>query len=645
MNPIQATTLDDSTQEITREEIERSIDKADLNVLRMAIYQATGDESLLDVPLTTLTQRGGSVTKIVVAEEGEARVRAAALDFLLTRPDNFRQTIPSDDETRRLMENFWAHTIESEDEFIFRRDILAFNEFPRPAEWQTVDSKLPSGFHVAIIGAGFNGLVLAIQLQRLGIPYTIYESRSELGGTWSINTYPDVRVDTLTFGYQFSFIKDYDWKEYFATGGQVQEYLEHVAARLGVVENIQFGSKVRSAHFDEGTSTWTIDISVNGRSEVTHASVVAAATGLFNAPAKLTIPGVDDFRGDIMHTTAWSPGYSLEGKRVALIGNGSTGVQTMPRIAREAEHVYTFVRTPQWISPRENYGQPLEDETRWLIDNVPYYRNWLVYSTVAMGLSTQEIQELDREWVAQGGLFNKVNDQYRENLTAYIRKELDGYPELAEKLIPDFPPMARRMIVDSGWYRALTHDNVDLVTSSIERITERGIVTSDGEEIEVDLIVSAVGFAVDKYLWPIEVTGRGKRTIEEKWRNYGGPRAYLGMFVPEFPNFLMLYGPNSQPRSGSSIQAWFEQWTRYATRLIVSMIEAGKSQFEVTEEALAQLNDEIDRASADLVWNDPTSRERNYYMVGGRNLVSAPWRAERYYRMLDKPDLNDFELR
>ncbi|ALJ18898.1 flavin-containing monooxygenase [Microbacterium sp. No. 7] len=640
-----AETQSESTDETTREQVQRAIAHADLNALRLAIYQATGDADLLDVRLTRVAQRGGSVTKIDVDERDAQKVKDAALAFLLDRPAGFTPRVPTDDEARAMMENFWDHRIESDDEFVFRRDILAFDEFTRPAEWHVDEPRIPEGFRVAIIGSGFNGLILAIHLQRLGIPYTIFERRGELGGTWSINTYPDVRVDTLSFGYQLSFVKDYDWTEYFATGAQVRDYMEHVAKELGVYEHIQFHSDVKSVAYDEKSGTWTLDIELDGGREQTHASVVAAATGLFNAPAKLTIPGAETFRGDILHTTAWPEGYSLEGKRVAVIGNGSTGVQTMPRIAREAQHVYTFVRTPQWISPRENYGMPLEEETRWLLKNVPYYRNWIVYSTVAMGLSTQAIQEIDRDWVAQGGLFNERSDQFRKNLTDYIYGQLEGHPELAEQLIPDFPPMARRMIVDSGWYRALTRDNVDLVRDPIERISEKGIVTADGTEIEVDLIVSAVGFAVDKYLWPMEVHGRGGRSIEDKWNAYDGPRAYLGMLVPEFPNFLVLYGPNSQPRSGSSIQAWFEQWTRYIARLIVATIEAGKSSFEVTEEALTRYNDEIDEASKDLVWSDPTSRERNYYMRGERNLVSSPWRVEDYYRRLDTPDLTHFDLR
>lgn len=619
----------------------KAVDSANLNVLRMALYQATGDEALAELPLAEVTVRGGLNTVLTVAPEHQEGLKAKALDFLRTRAADFVPEVPSDDELRRMMTLMRGEEL-SDRSFAYRRAMPAFEDHPRAAHW-TDRPVVPRGFRVAVIGTGFSGLGTAVQLERLGIPYDVFERRDEVGGTWSINTYPDARTDTMNFTYQFSFVKNYPWTEYFARQGEVRGYLEHVADSFGVTPHIQFGSDVTNATWDEEEQVWRLTVRRGGRTEVVTANVVVSGAGLFGVPRDLDIPGADEFTGRVVHTTRWSPDVEVAGKRVAVIGNGSTGVQLLKRVAEEASQVYVHQRTPQWISPRENYGAPIEPEVRWLLDNMPYYWNWYSYEMLSFGIAAQGLQErasgLGEPFEATSAL-----NGLAASLTAYIESKVGSDPELMAKLVPDFVPVARRLVVDNGWYESLLRDNVELVTDGIERITANGVVTSDGVEREVDVIVAAIGFAVTKYLFPSTYQGAGGSWLHERWEEAPGPMAYLGVAVPDFPNLFLLYGPNSQPRNGS-IPSWIEVWSRYVCQSIVMMLESGNRRIEVRSEVFDKYNAEMDAVAQNLIWNDPASKDRNYYVnEWGRSQVNAAWRVEDYHAFFVRPDPEDFHL-
>jgi 4-hydroxyacetophenone monooxygenase len=496
-----------------------------------------------------------------------------------------------------------------------------------------------------VIGTGISGIAAGVQLQRLGIPYTIYERRSEVGGTWSINTYPDARVDTTNFMYQFGFEKNYPWTEYFARQDEVWRYLSHVAEKYGLLPNIRFGADVTSAVFDEMTASWRLMVSDDeGRTEAIEANAIISGSGLFGTPRELEIDGVEGFRGSIIHTTQWDGDQDIDGKRVAVIGNGSTGVQLLGAIAERAEHVTVFQRTPQWISGRDRYGEQLSPETRWLLDTMPYYWNWYIYSILAEANGSQVLQEPDSEWQAQGGLVSEANDNFRALLTEYIRSNLPGRPDLVKKVTPHHAPMARRLIVDNGWYTALLRDNVELVTEGIEGLTPDSVRTVDGVERPIDVIVAAVGFSTTKYLHPTEYRGVGGTTLEQRWSESQGPRAHLGIAVPGFPNLFIMYGPNSQPRSGSLV-SFVEAWAAYAAKSIVVMLERGHRRMEVRQEVFDDYNARLDKHSLELIWMDPGSLNRNYYVnEHGRSQVNEPWRVEQYYSWVIEPDPDEFDF-
>lgn len=630
--------------EVDVEFMRRALDDADLNALRLALYQATGDESLLDVKLQVIPVYGGATTLTEVAAEEREGIKAKVLAFLLDKPADFAETAPDDAALRRMYEAFRNETL-SEKDWRYRRDLAAFDDHPRLAQWSGGEQpELPEGYQVAVIGSGFSGIAMGVQLSRLGIPYTIYERRSDLGGTWSSNAYPDVRVDTTNFLYQFFFEKNYPWTEYFARAGEVRTYLEHVAKKHGVYEHIQFNSDVKSAIFDATSGTWTVTVQVEGEQRVATTNAIVSASGLFANPKRVDIPGIDDFEGEILHTAECTGEEVLDGRNVAVIGNGSTGVQMLSAVQKRAGSVGVFQRTSQWIAPRERYGEAILPETRWLLNTMPYYWNWYCYSIATMRLAGQLTQEPDPQWQAAGGLVNKANDELRDGLAKYIRSKVGSRPDLVEKLTPKHAPMARRMIVDNSWYESLLKDNVELVAEQIERITPKGIRTVDGKERPYDLIFTATGFEVQKYLWPTDYRGLSGESIEKEWTDPagGGPRAYLSLTVPDFPNLFIMYGPNSQNRAGSLI-VWIEIWARYIAEALVATIEGGHRYLTVRPDVFEDYNKRLDEVMLGLIWYDAASKGRNYYVNEfGRQQVNVPWRLEDYYELLEKFNPDDY---
>jgi 4-hydroxyacetophenone monooxygenase len=614
--------------------IRRGVELADLNAVRVALYQQTRDPEIAELPIAaklTDEQRELLIDKAVAWLEANAG--PAKIDE------------PEESELRELMVLAGGEEM-TEVEFLARRDLPAFRDFPLMASWSAAKPELPQGFQVAIIGSGFSGLAAAVQLEQLGIPYVLLEREPEPGGTWTINRYPDVRVDTISITYEFPFEKEHRWSEYFGRGPQVRAYLAMVARKYGAYDRTRFGCTVTKATFDEENDRWRVDFDTPNGPDTLEANVVINAVGTFTNPRLPRFEGQENFRGTMVHPSRWPASLDVTGKKVAVVGNGSTGVQLLAPIAQQAESVRVFQRTPQWISPRAKYGAPVEPEVAWLLDNFPGYWNWWRYMAIAALFGTHGFVTPDEQWIADGGKVNQMNDQLRTDLTAYIKAQTGGRQDLIDKLIPDYAPFSRRPVVDNGWYQALTRDNVELVTDAIVRLTENGIETADGQVHEVDIIVTATGFEIAKYLWPIDYRGKDGVSIHDYWAK-DGARAYLGMMVPEFPNMFMLYGPNSQPLSGGTgLPIWYIIWAAYAAQCMIRMVEDGKSRVEVKTEAYERYNEALDaEASQLLLLQKEGAPEKNYYVNEfGRLQMNAPWYGPDFHRMCTVVEWEDLEL-
>lgn len=624
--------------------IKRAIDGSDLNALRLAMLQFTGDEALAAMKIELRPRRGGALSSAAVADDAVPALKRKAFDLLTSGllAGQGQQQAPF--TLRQLMENFSGGTPLNDDEFVLGREELALEDIPRDVTWNRKPAQdVLDGFHAVVVGSGLSGVSMGAQLGRLGLPYTIIERLDDVGGTWLRNTYPEVRVDTDCYNYQFKFDKKYPWKEYYPTQAEVLTYVRHIAQSYNVMPHIRFGTEMESAVWDEETVKWRVTVRAqSGSVEIIEADFVISAAGLFGQESQPNIPGIDRFAGRILHTAKWDHDYDFADRNIALIGNGSSAAQLMPALARRAKSLTIFQRTPQWIGPIENLRREFTPEERWLIDAVPFYWNWCSYGAYLSFTYLQYLQEHDESWKRTGGQVNEGNDRLRQFLLDYMQSKLGNRADLIGKSIPPFPPLSRRLVVDNGWYDALLRDNVELVTEPIARFVADGIVDATGVERPVDLVVLGTGYKVERYLAPANYVGRGGITLDSAWSK-DGPRSYLGMAMPGFPNFFMLYGPGSQARGGG-LPSWIEIWTRYMADKIVRMLEMGAKSVELRQGAFDAYNASVDERARELLWE--THGKGGYYVTAeGRSFVNQPWRNYEYHAAIVKSGMDDFIIR
>jgi 4-hydroxyacetophenone monooxygenase len=328
-----------------------------------------------------------------------------------------------------------------------------------------------------------------------------------------------------------------------------------------------------------------------------------------------------------------------------VIGSGCTGYQMVPELADLAGNVVMFQRTPQWVFERPGYLDPYPEQVTWLDRNFPYFTNFMRFRS--MWLTGPYVLsrsfEIDPEWTDPLTL-SALNKQIRDDRIEFLRRKLGHRPDLLEKMVPPHPPMsARPVIVDehNGIYDAILREDVTLVSDAIRAVTPHGITTVDGREHAVDVLVYATGFRANDFLWPMEVRGRGGRRVEELWA-IDGPRAYVGTMLPGFPNFFMLYGPNTNPFSLGVVN-FSEMMTRFALERIEQLILEGRASVDVEADAYWRYNHDLDRREKRRTWSD--SRAENYYRNAyGRSSSNCPFQGSEIWEWLRNPDPKDFRL-
>ena len=414
---------------------------------------------------------------------------------------------------------------------------------------------------VAIIGAGAGGICMGAALRRIGVgKYTIFEQASGPGGTWWDNVYPGAEVDTPQPFYSFSFAP-FDFSRTHVKQAELQRYLQSTADRFGVTPHFRFNTGVQRCTWDEASHTWEV-VTTDG--EAQRFDVVVSAVGLLNHPKFPDWPGLDTFQGEKCHSSRWPSDLDLRGKRVAVVGTGSTSAQLVPAIAGEVAHLYLFQRQPGWVLPKgDRYFTP-EERARNLH---PLHRRWLYWQ-----------QWWSYEKGGGKGLIEGTKQNLRAHDTgvAYIESVLAGRPDLIKAVTPDYPFGGKRPIKDSNFYPALLRDNVELIPHAVTEVTPHGIVDDLGEEREIDVLIMCTGFTPATFLATYEVVGRTGRTIHEYWGDT--PRAYLGLSVPEFPNFYMMYGPNT---NGAPIMFLHERQAEFVAAQIKRMMRHKATAIEV----------------------------------------------------------------
>ena len=460
-------------------------------------------------------------------------------------------------------------------------------------------------FDVIIVGAGVSGLYMLHRMRQLGLSTRVIEAGGGVGGTWYWNRYPGARCDTDTMEYSYSFDEDlqqeWEWPERYPTQPEILAYLNHVADRFDLRADITFSTRVEAAIFDEASDRWRVR--TDDGAELS-ARYLIMATGCISEPNIPSIEGMELFSGAMHHTARWPhDGVELSGKRTAVIGTGSSGVQAVPVIARQAAHLTVFQRSPQWTIPARN--QPVDPEVVAAIK--ADYAGFRVrgrqrpggdrasspaYDISALAVDADERQRIFEERWELGGLafyssFNdiRLNPESNEMTADFVRakiREIVEDPAVAEKLCPDYTIGCKRGVIDSGYFETFNRQNVRLVDLSaepIEAITPDGIRTSEAV-YALDLIVFATGFdAMTGALLKIDIRGRNGLSLREKWS--AGPVTYLGLGVPGFPNFFTITGPGS-PSVLSNMMVTIEHHVEWIADCIAHMMERDYVRIEAT---------------------------------------------------------------
>ena len=501
----------------------------------------------------------------------------------------------------------------------------------------------PPGFSALIIGAGISGLCAAIELAAAGIPYVIVERRAQLGGVWFDNRYPGAACDVPSHLYSYSFAA-YDWSRYFADSREIHRYLERVADDFDVRRYIRFGIDVTEARFDEAAGEWVVEaVTASGQRQSLRAAMLISGVGAFNKPRLPDLPGMASFEGPSVHTAHYpDAGLELAGRDVVLVGNGASAMQVAPAIAAQVASLTVVQRTPQWVAPFPKFGLPIPDAVRRLLAEVPLYRRWYrLRLSWAFNDKLYEALQQDPSWDDGGRSVNAINDAHRRGLTAYIKAELGDAGHLLPKVLPDYPPFGKRMLLDNGWFRTLARDNVHHVVAGVREVRPHSVVTSDGVEHKADVLIWATGFDVVNFLAPMRVFGLGGRELHEDWDG-DDARAYLGTVVPGYPNFFCLYGPNTQFGHGGSLITVLERQMHYVMSLLRQMFAKGIDRVDVRREVFDAYNAKVDATHAQMVWTYPGVD--NYYKNSkGRIVVNNPFRILDVWRMTETADLADYD--
>jgi 4-hydroxyacetophenone monooxygenase len=622
-----------------------ALEEADVAPLAMVLAHLSGDDTVLEALRPYI--HGAWNFMEDVPPELKQKVRDELVHVLKRYAAN-RQAPPprpSDALLRKIMEVCVGQPVPDEYIPMLLEEMRLDQQDPRTVDWrQAPDASRLRNFHVLIIGAGMSGICMAIKLGQAGIPYTILEKNDTVGGTWYENSYPGCGVDTPNHFYSFSFAPNHDWPEHFSKRDELWTYLERCADTYDIRRHVRFETEVIAAQYDAVRQCWRVTLQpASGAPEELEANVLVSAVGQLNRPAMPDIPHLHDFQGPMFHTAQWNHDVPLAGKRVGMIGTGASAMQTGPSIASTVKHLTIFQRTPHWAAYNPNYHATVSEGKKWVLKHVPFYAKWYRFQLFwASADGIHASLHIDPEWPLAAQSLNAANQKIRANLIAHMQREIGDDPELLAKVTPPYPPYGKRMLRDNHWYRMLTRDNVELITTPIDHVCETGIVTQDGVTHEVDVLVLATGFQAGRMLWPMEIRGKAGQTLEDMWGE-DDPRAYLGITVPGFPNLFILYGPNTNLGHGGSAIFHTECQVRYTMLGLREMIESDYASMECRQEPHDAYNVRVDEAHRKMVWAH--SGVRNWYKnARGRVTTNSPWRLVDYWKMTSELHPEDYRF-
>lgn len=612
--------------------------------LALVLVHLTGDTSFLSARYQPAYQAIGGDPDGGLSEDAKAELRDAVFKAMLAYWETGKIVPKPDTPTLKRMMDYCA-TQPIPDEYVnFAMHELALDgrENLKPGKGIALDRAQAAAFKVLIIGAGMSGIASAIALKEAGIAFEILEKNPEVGGTWFDNTYPGCRVDNPNHLYSYSFEADHAWPQHFSTQDQLLAYFKGVAKKHDLYKSIRFNTEVVSAAWDEAAATWTVRTRTkDGKEETLVSNAVISAVGQLNQPKLPDIDGIGTFKGPAFHSARWDHSADLDGKRVGVIGTGCSAIQFVPEIAPKVSHLTVFQRTAGWLAPTPDYHDYITDGKHLLLADVPFYQVWYrFFLFIAMADGPLAYLIKDPSYNRLDYAPNADAAALREGVEQYIREQTEGRPDLTAALTPNFHISGKRSIRDNGvWAAALKRDNVTLETRAIARITETGIRMQDGRDLAFDALIYGTGFKASDFLVPMEIKGKGGQSLHDVWG--GDARAYLGLTLPGYPNFFIMYGPNTNIVVNGSIIFFSECEANYIVSCVKMLQDQKASAFEVKRDVFDTFNAEVDAANAEMPWGYAEANTW-YRNAHGRVAQNWPFRLIDYWNRTRTADPSDF---
>ncbi|KAJ5754168.1 uncharacterized protein N7511_008321 [Penicillium nucicola] len=513
-------------------------------------------------------------------------------------------------------------------------------------EWvvqnRSIDEARP--LRVVVIGAGISGIIACIRFtQRIpNLELCVYEKNADIGGTWFENRYPGCACDIPAHTYQATFEPNKEWSTFYARAPEIHQYWKRVVDKYGCMRYIKLKQQISEAEWDEQNSKWKLQIQDLDSSAIyqDHCDILIQATGALNAWKWPSIPGLHDFKGKLMHSATWDENYDYKGKRVAVVGNGSSGIQIVPALLPDVPHIDHYVRSRTWLAPTfareeiDKRGEALENFSFTPEEIATFKKDHQVYQTFRKAVEL-ELQSIHGATLTGNPMQLGAHEMFVQNM----KQRLGNKPELADELIPDFPPACRRLTPGPGYLEALTDDKVEIVTSDITKVDETGIITADGQHRPIDMLVCATGF--DTSCTPrFTIKGRGGITLSQRWKET--PENYLSVATDGFPNYFISLGPNAGLGEGNLL-VLIEKSVDYFTECVLKMQRDNIRAMSVRPEAVQRFTKYCDQYFSGTVFS---SKCRSWYKGGtedGRITALWPGSSLHSIKTFKNPRWEDFE--
>ena len=481
---------------------------------------------------------------------------------------------------------------------------------------------------IAILGAGVSGICMGIKLKEAGFTnLVIYEKADRVGGTWRENTYPGVSCDVPTHLYSFSFAQKSDWPKLYSGGADIQNYLEDVSEKSGIISYCQFHTEIIGASHEKGG--WIVSLKdASGKNSEEHFDFVISGLGGLHSPAYPDVPGLEDFKGASFHTAKWDHNVDLNGKNVAIIGNAASAVQAVPEIDDKVASLTVFQRTPNWMMDRQN--KEYSDFTLKLMRLLPIISvlnrlRIFLWSDLLMHAAFRE---------------NSVMQKLaRMRAKAYLQKQVKD-PELLKKLTPDYALGCKRVLLVDSYLQSLQKDHVSLIDRAVKAVTKDGIIDADNHSHNFDVIIYATGFNPFNILTNMDVKGPGGMTLSECWQD--NIQSHKTVAVSGFPNFFMLLGPNSA-LGHNSVILMIETQVNYIVKCLNKMRKNGWTSLNPKADSQDKFNRFIQERLVGSVWQGGCSSW--YKDSEGQNFTIWPLSVMRYMLSMRKPDFSEYDVK